>query len=193
MSQQRVRSRVATENALIDAARQLINGRPFESISNRDIAELAGCNHGLITLYFGTKTGLFTRVLHVIVAELGSAVAAGATVAELSELPAMTVYWRLLASLLGAGLDPDLAVASGTPVVEAIVQRSSAMSGLSLDDSRAFASTVILMMGGFHVFGDVYRRGMAPDGDAATAARVLQQAANFMLRGLIESRTPPTQ
>lgn len=190
VSEPRPRSRLATEQALIAAGRRLIADRPFESISNRDVAELAGCNHGLITLYFGTKTGLFTKVLHDIVGELGAAVASGATVATLAEMPVMTMYWRLLASLLGAGLDPDQAIASGTPVVEAIVQRSSAMTGLSLDDSRAFASTVILMMGGYHVFGDVYRQGMAPNGDPAVAGQVLQQAANFMLLGLIESRKP---
>ena len=188
VSEPRPRSRVATEQALIAAGRRLIADRPFESISNRDVAELAGCNHGLITLYFGTKTGLFTKVLHEVIGEIGAEVASGSTVATLAESPVMTTYWRLLASLLGAGLDPSEARASGTPVVEAIVQRSSAITGLSLDDARAFAATVILMMGGYHVFGDVYRPDMASEGDPAEAARVLQQAANFMLRGLTESR-----
>ena len=187
MSEPRTRSRAVTEQALIDAGLQLIADRPYESISTRDVAEAAGCNHGLITLYFGNKLGLFTKVLHVVINELGGAVASGATIAELSQNPRMTAYWRLLASLLGAGLDPSEAISSGTPVVEAIVQRSSSMTGLSLEDSRAFASTIILMMGGFHVFGDVYVDRMSPSGDAEGAARTLQQAAIFMLQGLIQS------
>ena len=188
MPDPRPRTRVATEQALVAAGRQLIVERPFETISTRDVAVAAGCNHGLITLYFGSKLGLFTRVLHVLIEELGVAVATGATIAELSNLPAMTTYWRLLASLLGAGLEPEAAMSSSAPVVEAIVQRSSAMTGLSLDDSRAFASTVILMMGGYHIFGEAFVRRMSPSGDAAGAGATLQQAAIYMLQGLIQSR-----
>lgn len=188
MSEPRARTRVATEQALIAAGRELIADRPFESISNRDVAELAGCNHGLITLYFGTKTGLFTKVLHNIVQELGAAVAAGSTVAALTELPAMTTYWRLLASLLGAGLEPAEAMASGTPVVEAIVQRSSALTGMSLEDSRPFATAIILMMGGYHVFGQTFLSKLSHTGDTAGAASTLQQAAVLLLRGLTQQK-----
>lgn len=184
MTERRGRSREGTEEALREAGYRLILERGYESISTRDVADHAGCNHGLITQYFGTKATLFTKVLHRLADEIGRAIAAGTPIPELNRLPIMNAYWRLLASLLSAGISPVEALASGTPTVEAMVQRASAITGRSFEDSRGFAASIILMIGGFHIFGPVFEQELSgPDG-TEDATRTLQQAAWLILNGL---------
>jgi AcrR family transcriptional regulator len=55
--------RAATEVALIDAATQLFDRRNPGSVSVREIAKLAGVNHGLVHHYFGSKQALVQAVL----------------------------------------------------------------------------------------------------------------------------------
>ena len=186
MTERRVRSREGTEGTLENAGYQLILERGYENISTRDVADRAGCNHGLITQYFGTKSALFTKVLHRLATEIGAAIAAGTPIPELNRLPVMNAYWRLLASLLSAGISPAEALASGTPTVEAMVRRASEITGRSFEDSRGFAASIILMIGGFHVFGPVFEQELTgPDG-TDDATRTLQQAAWLILNGLTD-------
>ena len=64
MAETRPRDRDATERALVNAGRHLIETMGYETIRTRDVSAHVGCNHGLITQYFGNKLGLFTQVLH---------------------------------------------------------------------------------------------------------------------------------
>lgn len=167
----RKHNRERTEADLIGAARALIADRAYDSIRVRDIAETAGCNHGLITHYFGTKLGLFTRVLHELSGEIGDVIAQPGSARAVLEHPSITTYWRLLAALLDAGLSPEVAIADSRPAMDQLVQRASELAGVDLSDERTIATFVMLMVGGFHVFGDVLfssaERGVSRD-DAST-------------------------
>ena len=126
-----------TEAALVAAARSLVMERPYESIRVREIAEVVGCNHGLITHYFGTKLGLFTRVLKEIGDELNASIPQLETPRQLIDHPLTGTYWRLMAALLEAGLDPADALNAGAPGVNAIVRRGEQVTGRDLGKDRA--------------------------------------------------------
>lgn len=184
MTERRGRTREGTEEALREAGYQLILERGYENISTRDVADRAGCNHGLITQYFGTKAILFTRVLHRLADEIGETIAAGTSIPVLNRLPIMNAYWRLLASLLSVGVSPEQTLAAGTPTVKAMVQRAQSITGRSIEDSRAFAAAIILMIGGFHVFGPVFEKELSGPNDANDGTSTLQRAAWLILNGL---------
>lgn len=81
----------ATQQALLDAARELFAGKGFDRTTVRDIAALAGVNQALLFRYFGSKEELLGRVL----AEPGSRI--------LADAPPE----RLLTELLRRMLDSD--------------------------------------------------------------------------------------
>lgn len=76
----------------------MILERGYENISTRDVADLAGCNHGLITQYFGTKSALFTKVPHRLATEIGAAISAGTPTVEAmvrrASLPSGPLLWN---------------------------------------------------------------------------------------------------
>lgn len=49
-------SRAEGEQRLIQAAKQLIQEKPFSEVGVRDIAALADVNHGFVHTWFGGKT-----------------------------------------------------------------------------------------------------------------------------------------
>lgn len=179
-----IRDRDRTENALIDAARSLITERPYESIRVREIAEAVGCNHGLITHYFRGKLGLFTRVLHRLADELNAAINEHGSAQVLLNHPSTAAYWRLLAALLEAGLEPSSALAEGQPAVDSLVRRGSALTGRSLEASRPLAGFIMLMVGGYHVFGDVFASTLQPTPDHPDAIEGFQDLMTILLRGV---------
>ena len=162
----------------------LVAEQPYESIRVRTIAELAGCNHGLITHYFGTKRGLFTRVLQDLANELSAAIPQHASARRLLDLPANAAFWRLLAALLEAGLDPAEALDGGMPAVDSIVRRASELSGRDLESSRALAGLVLVMVGGYHVFGDVFAATIKPLGTTEEAADAFERLLALLLSAL---------
>jgi AcrR family transcriptional regulator len=175
------RNRERTEAALLAAARRLVETQPYESIRVRQIADEVGCNHGLITMYFGTKQDLFTRVLHDLVDEIAIAVSEVANPRVLLDHPSTRIFWRLLASLLQAGLPPEQALPPGTPVVESILERSPQSSGAQLEEHRAFVGFFLLMVGGYHVFGDVMAPLIRPDSTDATPGEYFERLATLVL------------
>ena len=56
-------ARVAAEEALLDAAEQLLVDVGYAGITTRKLAEAAGVNHGLVHYYFGSNENLLVRAL----------------------------------------------------------------------------------------------------------------------------------
>jgi AcrR family transcriptional regulator len=165
MAETRPRDRDATEKALVNAGRHLIETMGYETIRTRDVSAHVDCNHGLITLYFGNKLGLFTQVLHQMGLEIQEAIHAGSTTSTIIGTPLMTAYWRLLAALLAGGMDPAIALNEGSPVVNSMVARAEMLSGQDLSQSRAIAAQAILLIGGYHVFGEALMTELSPSQD----------------------------
>jgi AcrR family transcriptional regulator len=184
MSVGRPRNRERTTDELTAAARELVEERNYETIRVRDVAERVGCNHGLITQYFGTKLGLFTAVLHSLAADINAGVTAQPASAGMVAHPVTATYWRLLAALLEAGLDPAEALVPGSPAIELIIRRASELSGTDLEYGRPIAGFAILMAGGFHVFGETMMHIIAPSGDPAEAVENFRRALIAMMTGV---------
>ena len=180
-----IRDRDRTEAALVAAARSLVMGRPYESIRVREIAEVVGCNHGLITHYFGTKLGLFTRVLKEIGDELNASIPQLETPRQLIDHPLTGTYWRLMAALLEAGLDPADALNAGAPGVNAIVRRGEQLTGRDLGKDRASVGFLLLAVGGYQVFGDVLAPTISPSGDDQEAVDAFGRFLTLLIRGLM--------
>ena len=60
---ERTASRAAAEEALLDAAEQLLVEVGHARITTRRLAEVAGVNHGLVHYYFGSVENLLVRAL----------------------------------------------------------------------------------------------------------------------------------
>jgi AcrR family transcriptional regulator len=56
-------TRLAVEDALLDAAERLLVGVGYAAITTRRLAEEAGVNHGLVHYYFGSNDALLVRAL----------------------------------------------------------------------------------------------------------------------------------
>ena len=180
-----IRDRERTEAALVAAARRLVMDRPYESIRVREIADVVGCNHGLITHYFGTKLGLFTRVLREMGDELNASIERLETPRELLDHSMTGTYWRLMAALLEAGLDPAEALNAGAPGVEAIVRQGNRVTGRNLESERAIAGFLLLAVGGYQVFGDAFASTIKPSGDDTEAIDAFGRFMTLIIRGLM--------
>lgn len=53
----------ATKEALCQAARELLEIKPYRSISIRELAQRAGTQSAMVSYYFGSKEGLFIELL----------------------------------------------------------------------------------------------------------------------------------
>src|ERR1700735_2638219 len=56
-------ARTAAEEALLDAAEQLLADVGYAGITTRRLAEEAGINHGLVHYYFGANENLLVHAL----------------------------------------------------------------------------------------------------------------------------------
>ncbi len=63
MSKTAIRPGHETEQALLDAAEQLLVELGAAGVTTRQVAEAAGANHGLVHYYFGSVEHLLVRVL----------------------------------------------------------------------------------------------------------------------------------
>jgi AcrR family transcriptional regulator len=75
MSEARPRGRPSAQasrevcQALLDAAEQRLQDKPFRDISVREIAALAGVNPAMINYYFNSKEGLFVALVEFLFTE----------------------------------------------------------------------------------------------------------------------------
>jgi AcrR family transcriptional regulator len=59
----KTRAREAAEDALLDAAEQLLIDVGYDGVTTRRLADKAGVNHGLVHYYFGSIENLLVRTL----------------------------------------------------------------------------------------------------------------------------------
>ncbi len=141
---------------MIDAAIALLAERGPAAVSVRDIAALAGVNHGLVHRYFGSKQALVRAALDRLAGELFAvAGAARLDVAGLSALFTATArhesYWRALARTVLDGEAPrefQTRFPTIRRVVEALreMQRAGALTR-DLDPPLVAAGVVALVLG----------------------------------------------
>src|SRR4051795_1915161 len=67
---QRTPGRAAAEEALLDAAEQLLVDVGYAGITTRRLAEEAGVNHGLVHYYFGSNENLLVQMLQRFTARM---------------------------------------------------------------------------------------------------------------------------
>jgi AcrR family transcriptional regulator len=184
MVERRTRNRARTEAALLAAARAQLEHKNYDVIRVQDIADVAGCNHGLITQYFGTKAGLFTRVFHQLAAELSTALEQPDWGRTLLGSPLSAMFWRLLAALLDAGVDPAVVVPAGTPLLEKVVGNASALTGRSPESLRSLVAFLGMAVGGYHVFSPVLATINSPTGSPEEPFASFEAILNLIAKGV---------
>ena len=117
-------SRAEGERRLIQAAKQLIQEKPFSEVGVRDIALLADVNHGFVHTWFGGKNELLLAVVRSQLLALAEAVplAAPGTPAINFFDPEVVSTVRLVLWLDLEGVDTG-GLFSNMPILEALTTR----------------------------------------------------------------------
>ena len=117
-------SRAEGERRLIQAAKQLIQEKPFSEVGVRDIALLADVNHGFVHTWFGGKNELLLAVVRSQLLALAEAVplAAPGTPAINFFDPEVVSMVRLVLWLDLEGVDTG-GLFSNMPILEALTTR----------------------------------------------------------------------
>ena len=117
-------SRAEGERRLIQAAKQLIQEKPFSEVGVRDIALLADVNHGFVHTWFGGKNELLLAVVRSQLLALAEAVplAAPGTPAIDFFDPEVVSMVRLVLWLDLEGVDTG-GLFSNMPILEALTTR----------------------------------------------------------------------
>lgn len=152
--------RQAVEEALIEASIEVFATRTPDTVTVREIADLAGVNHGLVHQYFGSKQGLVERTIKHLADDLvpaakDAARASTAIPVLLDHLVEHPAYVRLLTwSLLGEGGTPELG--HDFPALKALMSRSSDEPGdrPTRFDPRIAAAIVTSLMFGWVMYRD---------------------------------------
>ena len=117
-------SRAEGERRLIQAAKQLIQEKPFSEVGVRDIALLADVNHGFVHTWFGGKNELLLAVVRSQLLALAEAVPLAAP-----GMPAINFFDPEVVSMVRLVLWLDLegvdtgGLFSNMPILEALTTR----------------------------------------------------------------------
>jgi len=140
--------RAATEVALIDAATQLFDRRNPGSVSVREIAKLAGVNHGLVHHYFGSKQALVQAVLDRLASRARDSLAAGTAMD--ADSPVL-IYTRILGRAMLE--KEELAPLPGHhPIVMQLASLARDVGGLDERSARIRASQGAALAMGWLLF-----------------------------------------
>lgn len=149
-------SREEGERRLIEAARQLVQTRPFSEVSVRDIAQLADVNHGFVHTWFGSKNDLLARVAQDLLQEV-SAEAEHAPPGE----PAIQLFdariqlvVRMLLWLNLEGYDSRRGI--NLVILETLRRRYRESDGLSQPDADTAAVIVAALGMGVGAFAPIF-------------------------------------
>jgi AcrR family transcriptional regulator len=140
--------RAATEAGLIEAATQLFDRRNPGSVSVREIARLAGVNHGLVHHYFGSKQALVQAVLDDLSSKARSSLAAGTAMDQ--DSPTLT-YTRILGRVILEGSDSTPLPASH-PILVQLAALARDVGGLDDRSARIRASQGAALAMGWLLF-----------------------------------------
>jgi AcrR family transcriptional regulator len=140
--------RAATEVALIDAATQLFDRRNPGSVSVREIAKLAGVNHGLVHHYFGSKQALVQAVLDRLATRARDSLAEGTAMD--ADSPVL-IYTRILGRAMLE--QEELAPLPGHhPIVMQLASLARDVGGLDERSARIRASQGAALAMGWLLF-----------------------------------------
>jgi AcrR family transcriptional regulator len=140
--------RAATEAGLIEAATQLFDRRNPGSVSVREIARLAGVNHGLVHHYFGSKQALVQAVLDDLSAKARSSLAVGTAMDQ--DSPVLT-YTRILGRVMLEESDLTPLPASH-PILVQLASLARDVGGLDDRSARIRASQGAALAMGWLLF-----------------------------------------
>ncbi|MCX7620768.1 MAG: TetR/AcrR family transcriptional regulator [Acidimicrobiales bacterium] len=171
--------RSAVKRALLDAGRQLFAVRGPNSVSVRELAAVAGVNHGLVHRYFGSKDGLLGAVLDDLAHQIADTVTSELQPIDLDD-STVDAYWRVLARAILDGRDPAT-LQSDFPTVRALVAKGRA-DGHSPSASRERAAHVLALELGWRMFKPFLAAatGLRLD-DPGVARRSLNRAVGRLL------------
>ncbi len=156
--------RAATEAGLIEAATQLFDRRNPGSVSVREIARLAGVNHGLVHHYFGSKQALVQAVLDDLSSKARASLAAGTAMDQ--DSPALT-FTRILGRVILEGSD-STPLPPSHPIVVQLASLARDIGGLDERSARIRASQGAALAMGWLLFEPLLiRSGGLEDEDPA--------------------------
>ena len=149
-------SRAEGERRLIQAAKQLIQEKPFSEVGVRDIALLADVNHGFVHTWFGGKNELFLAVVRDQLLALAEAVplAAPGTPAINFFDPEVISMVRLVLWLDLEGVDTS-GMFSNMPILEALTTRYIEVEKIDPSMARDAAIQAISIGLGAGTFGPI--------------------------------------
>ena len=149
-------SRAEGERRLIQAAKQLIQEKPFSEVGVRDIALLADVNHGFVHTWFGGKNELLLAVVRDQLLALAEAVplAAPGTPAINFFDPEVVSMVRLVLWLDLEGVDTS-GMFSNMPILEALTTRYIEVEKIDPSMARDAAIQAISIGLGAGTFGPI--------------------------------------
>ena len=149
-------TRAEGERRLIEAARQLIQTKPYSEVGVRDIAELADVNHGFVHNWFGSKNGLLLAVVRQQFLEIAETVqkAAPGTPAINFLDPTVTAATRLVLWLDLEGVDTG-GLFQEMPILDALTQRYIDIEGIDPSIARQAAIQAIAIGLGAGTFSPI--------------------------------------
>lgn len=149
-------SRAEGERRLIEAARQLIQTKPYSEVGVRDIAELADVNHGFVHNWFGSKNGLLLAVVRQQFLEIADTVqkAPPGTPAINFLDPTVTAATRLVLWLDLEGVD-TANLFDEMPILDALTQRYINVEGIEPSIARQAAIQAIAIGLGAGTFSPI--------------------------------------
>lgn len=149
-------TRAEGERRLMEAARTLIETKPYSEVGVRDIAELADVNHGFVHNWFGSKNGLLLAVVRQQFLEIAEKVktATPGTPAINFLDPTVTaavrlVLWLDLEGVNTSGLFDDM------PILDALTQRYIDVEGIDPSIARQAAIQAIAIGLGAGTFSPI--------------------------------------
>jgi AcrR family transcriptional regulator len=149
-------SRAEGERRLIEAAKQLIQEKPFSEVGVRDIALLADVNHGFVHTWFGGKNELLLAVVRTQLLALAEAVplAPPGTPAINFFNPEVISMARLVLWLDLEGVDTS-GMFTNMPILEALTTRYIEVEKIDPSMARDAAIQAISIGLGAGTFGPI--------------------------------------
>ncbi|MEY3806188.1 MAG: hypothetical protein RIR69_1000 [Actinomycetota bacterium] len=149
-------SREEGERRLANAARELVQTRPFSEVSVRDIAELADVNHGFVHTWFGSKNDLLARVAQDLLQEISKeaeTAAPGEPAVALFD-PRIQLAVRMLLWLNLEGYDSRKGI--NLVILDALRRRYHETDGLSASDAETAAIIIAALGMGVGAFAPIF-------------------------------------
>lgn len=170
----------AVRASLIDAAAELFAARGPARVSVREVADVAGVNHGLVHHYFGSKDGLLRAVLEGLAGQAAAEVADWDGGESLFvEGGATARHGRIVAQLLLEARDLG-SVQTEFPAVHALMADLRAR-GLSDGVARERAAQVTALVLGWQLFEPFLSAAAGLEVDERERSRVLREAVRSLL------------